>query len=229
MLYEWHQHDPGVVPNLLNTGAGSPTGITVYEGTLLPAVFRNQMIHCDAGPRVVRAYPVTRAGAGYTATITNLLSSSDPWFRPSDVCVAPDGSVLVADWNDPGVGGHAAGDHDLKIMRGRVYRVAPPGAKYTVPKLDVKTAEGAVAALKSPNNATRYLAWTALHQMQAAAERPLQSLLGSKSDPRERARALQLLARIPGRKRPTSTPHFRTATRTSASPGCARRGCSSWT
>lgn len=199
--YQWHQYDPGVVPNLLNTGAGSPTGITVYEGTLLPAVFRNQILHCDAGPSVVRAYPVTPQGAGYSATITNLLRSSDPWFRPSDVCVAPDGSVLVADWNDPGVGGHAAGDHDLKIMRGRVYRVAPPGAKYTVPKLDVKTAEGAVAALKSPNNATRYLAWTALHQMQAAAERPLQSLLGSKSDPRERARALQLLARIPGKEK----------------------------
>ena len=34
--YEWHQHDPGVVPNLLHTGAGSPTGICIYEGKLLP-------------------------------------------------------------------------------------------------------------------------------------------------------------------------------------------------
>ena len=56
------------------------------------------------------------------------------------------------------MGGHAAGDHDLGIMRGRVYRVAPPGAKYIVPKVDVTTAVGAVAALQSPNNATRYLA-----------------------------------------------------------------------
>jgi glucose/arabinose dehydrogenase len=51
---------------------------------------------------VVRAYPVTPDGAGYKATVENLLTSSDDWFRPSDVCVAPDGSVLVADWNDPG-------------------------------------------------------------------------------------------------------------------------------
>jgi len=28
----WHQNDPGVVPNLLLTGAGSPTGIAIYEG-----------------------------------------------------------------------------------------------------------------------------------------------------------------------------------------------------
>ena len=28
----WHLNDPGVVPNLLQTGAGSPTGILIYEG-----------------------------------------------------------------------------------------------------------------------------------------------------------------------------------------------------
>ena len=49
----WHLNDPGVVPNLLHTGAGSPTGICVYEGTLLPKQFHGQMIHCDAGPSVV--------------------------------------------------------------------------------------------------------------------------------------------------------------------------------
>lgn len=36
----WHLNDPGVVPNLLQTGAGSPTGITIYEGHLLPRVPR---------------------------------------------------------------------------------------------------------------------------------------------------------------------------------------------
>ena len=34
----------------------------------------------------------------------------DHWFRPDDICVAPDGAVYVADWYDPGVGGHATGD-----------------------------------------------------------------------------------------------------------------------
>src|SRR6185369_17335594 len=77
VFYEWHQYDPGVVPNLLHTGQGSPTGIAFYEGKLLPKVFQNQIIHCDAGPRVVRAYPVTADGAGYSATITNVLTSPD--------------------------------------------------------------------------------------------------------------------------------------------------------
>jgi putative membrane-bound dehydrogenase-like protein len=99
---EWHQYDPGVVPNLLNTGAGSPTGICVYEGKLLPKEFQGQVIHCDAGPNVVRAYPVQADGAGYKAEIVNILQGgSDKWFRPADVCVAPDGSLMVADWYDP--------------------------------------------------------------------------------------------------------------------------------
>ena len=202
VFYEWHQYDPGVVPNLLHTGAGSPTGILVYEGRLLPAAFRNQVIHCDAGPRVVRAYPVEPVGAGYTAKIVDILSSTeeDKWFRPSDVCVAPDGSIYIADWNDAGVGGHDMADRKLEEMTGRVYRVAPKGSKPSVPKLNLDVIAGCLEALESPNLATRYLAWTRLHAMQGRAEIYLQKLWKS-DDARLRARALQLLARIKGNER----------------------------
>jgi len=197
-LQHWHLNDPGVVPNLLQTGAGSPTGILVYEANLLPAPFRNQVIHCDAGARVVRAYPVENAGAGYAARMVNILTSDDNWFRPSDVCVAPDGSLFVADWNDAGVGGHYMADQKFETMTGRVYRVAPKGSKPSIARLDLDSARGCVSALMSPNLATRYLAWTKLHGMGAKAERELSKAWKSK-DVRERARALQLLARIPGK------------------------------
>ncbi len=198
-LQHWHLNDPGVVPNLLQTGAGSPTGLTIYEGSLLPVVFRNQMIHCDAGPRTVRAYPVQYDGAGYSATMADLLTSEDAWYRPSDVVVAPDGSVYVSDWNDAGVGGHFMADQKLEEMTGRIYRVAPPGHRPSVPKLDLSSARGAVAALHSPNNATRYLAWTALQAMGSKAESELKKVWNS-GEPRMRARALHLLARIKGKE-----------------------------
>ncbi len=197
VFYEWHQYDPGVVPNLLHTGAGSPTGIIVYEGKLLPEAYRDQVIHCDALPRVVRAYPVQPQGAGYNAAISDLLSTSDDWFRPSDVCVAPDGSIYVADWNDAGVGGHLMADQEFEKITGRIYRIAPRGSKSSVPKLSLNTAAGCAEALQSPNQASRYLAWTRLHAMRGDAEKDLLKLWKS-DDGRMRARALQLLARING-------------------------------
>ncbi|GAB3708395.1 hypothetical protein GCM10027592_43490 [Spirosoma flavus] len=194
----WHLNDPGVVPNLLQTGAGSPTGIIVYEGKLLPEVFRNQVIHCDAGPNVVRSYPVQKNGAGYKAEIVNLLEGArDQWFRPADVCIAPDGSLIIADWYDPGVGGHQAGDQ----KRGRIYRVAPPNTPYTIPKLDVSTTEGAIEALQSPSMAFRYAGWQKLHEMGNKAEKALVKLYKSSDNPRMQARALWLLSQLDNGKK----------------------------
>lgn len=198
--FHWHQTDPGVVPNLLITGAGSPTGIAVYEGSLLPAEFRNQVFHTDARPSVTRAYPVTKAGAGYTATAAPILSpaQTDNWYRPSDVATGPDGALYVADWNDSTVGGHAMADQILPTLTGRVYRLAPPGNRPAVPALNLNTAAGAVAALQSPNMNTRYLAWTKLHSMQAGAEAELVKLWQNRANDRMRARALFLLSQIKG-------------------------------
>ncbi len=192
----WHLNDPGVVPNLLQTGSGSPTGMVLYEGDLLPETFRNQMIHCEPGHNVVRAYPVQKSGAGYTASIVDIArQEKNQWFRPSDVCVAPDGSLFVADWYDPGVGGHQMGDN----ARGRIYRIAPKVKKYTVPAQDYTTASGAVKALQNPNLAVRRKAWYALHEMGNTAVPELEKLWNDeKANPRMRARAFWVLVKQPG-------------------------------
>lgn len=191
----WHQADPGVVPNLLITGAGAPSGLTVYEGTLLPEPFRNAMIHADAGASEVRAYPVKEAGAGYTGRMESILkATNDPLFRPVDVAVAPDGSLFIADWYDPGVGGHNVGDQ----THGRIMRVAPTGVPYRVGKApDLSSPEQAVTALESPNLATRYLAYTRLAGWKDRAAGALAKEWRS-ADSRFRARALWLLTAIPG-------------------------------
>ncbi|MFN4147848.1 MAG: PVC-type heme-binding CxxCH protein, partial [Runella sp.] len=190
----WHLNDPGVVPNLLQTGAGSPTGLLVYEGDMMPKIFQNQVIHCDAGPNVVRAYPVEKDGAGYKATIANLIyGKRNQWFRPADVCAAPDGSLFAADWYDPGVGGHQAGD----LNRGRIYRVAPPNIAYKVPTFDFNTLGGALAALQNPNVSVRYLAYNKIRSMGANAESELAKMYQTHANPRMKARALWLLSKLP--------------------------------
>lgn len=194
-LQHWHLNDPGVVPNLLQTGAGSPTGMVVYEGDLLPEVFWGQMIHTDAGPNIVRAYPVEKDGAGYKASIVNIMEGDkDQWFRPSDVCVAPDGSLMVADWYDPGVGGHQVGD----LNRGRIFRVAPPKTPYKTPAIDVNTLEGAIEALQNPNLSWRYQAWTKLHEMGSNSENALAQVFENHDNPRMQARAFWVLAKKEG-------------------------------
>jgi putative membrane-bound dehydrogenase-like protein len=191
----WHLNDPGVVPNVLQTGAGSPSGLTVYEGNLLPEIFYGQMIHAEPGNNVVRSYPTENNGAGYKATIVNILQAEkNQWFRPIDVATAPDGSLFVADWYDPGVGGHQVGD----VNRGRIYRIAPPGNKYVIPKTDVSTPAGAIQALLNPNAAIRTLGWIALASMGESAEDVLKELWASQN-PRTRAQALWLLIKIDGK------------------------------
>ncbi|MCD8533261.1 MAG: PQQ-dependent sugar dehydrogenase [Verrucomicrobia bacterium] len=193
----WHLNDPGVVPNFIQTGAGSPTGILHYEGNLLPEVLRHQVIHCDAGPGVVRAYVRSDDGAGYKAGIVNVLQGGeDRWFRPSDVCAAPDGSLFISDWNDAGVGGHYMADQKLETMTGRIYRVAPKGHSYQVRPMDVSTVQGSMRALRSPNQERRYLAWNSLSQKGKSAEEALARLFRSGRVTAYRARAFHLLTRL---------------------------------
>src|SRR5207248_2907514 len=159
----WHEEQPGVVPKILRTYFGSPTGMCVYEGTLLPKKYWSQLLHTDAGPRHVRCYHLTPKGAGYDVERNDIVTSTDNWFRPSDVCVAPDGSVFIADWYDPGVGGHGMGD----TTRGRIYRLAPKGNKPSVPTVNLDTPEGVLEALKSPCLAVRHMAISTIHGMTA--------------------------------------------------------------
>jgi putative membrane-bound dehydrogenase-like protein len=159
----WHEEQPGVVPKILRTGFGSPTGMCVYEGTLLPKKYWGQLLHTDAGPRQVRCYHLKPKGAGYEVERQDIVTSTDTWFRPSDICVAPDGSVFISDWYDPGVGGHGMGD----TTRGRIYRLAPKGNKPSVPKVDLDGEEEFQAALGSPALSVRYMPIAKLRKMQS--------------------------------------------------------------
>jgi len=193
----WHQNDPGVVPNLLITGFGAPTGILVYEGRLLPKRFQGQMLHAEPGRNTVWAFPTQPTGAGYAGRIVHLARSQvDRDYRPCDVSVAPDGSLFIADWYDP-----VDCCHRTLNDAGRLFRVAPPGHTYSPVNYDYATGPGAVTALRSPNLAARYNAWAALKRMGGGAISSLQPLLDD-PHPRLRARGLWVLAEIAATPQP---------------------------
>jgi putative membrane-bound dehydrogenase-like protein len=190
----WHLNDPGVVPNLVQNYAGSPTGILVYEGKLLPAEYQNQVIHADAGPNVIRMYPVETSGAGFTGEVKPILDGNqrDNWFRPSDVTVAPDGSIFISDWYDPGVGGHAVGDLD----KGRIFRLAPKDSDYEVSAPDYSSIESLIELVQNPNRAIHFKAFMALREKGSEATEALEKLYESE-DSRMKARAFWLLSKLP--------------------------------
>ena len=188
----WHQDDPGVFPAGSPTGAGGPTGCALLEGTVgVLGAWNGSVLNCDAGAGVVYAHRTQVEGAAITMegsiflgrTKTSGRAADDGqgvWFRPSDVCVAPDGSVLVADWYDPGVGGHGAGDRETY---GRLLRVSGPGQEGS---LGERTAG---ASWDSPNIAVRAAAREdAAHLTNAWVQ------AANGSQPRRAARALAMLA-----------------------------------
>jgi putative membrane-bound dehydrogenase-like protein len=142
----WGEEVPGNVPKLVGTGNGSPCGIMVYEGSLLPGAYKGCLFEADAGTRQINFFPIERHGSNFRTEYKVLLASDDPWFRPVDMTAAPDGSVYVADWYDAAVGGHAFRDQTT----GRIYRVAPRGSKPSAAKPDFATIPGLIAQLKSP-------------------------------------------------------------------------------
>lgn len=194
----WHFRGSiaGFVPGTIVTGFGSPCGMCYYEGDAF-ADLKNVPLHCDAGPREVRAYPHKKFGAGFQATSRNIVTSKDdPYFRPDDVCTMPDGTLLVSDWYDGGVGGHAYNNP----LQGRIFRLTPKGKqaeRIGKPGPYASTAD-AVEGLKNPNLATQFLAREKLLAEGEAAVTSLIELTKGATDPNHAARALWLLDRIGG-------------------------------
>ena len=204
----WHQEDPGVMPVGDITGAGSPTGMVMYEGDELGPQYRGMLLSADAGRNVIFSYKPEPAGAGYQLPRTDFISTfpevdanykwdaatSDTrkWFRPSDVAVGTDGAIYITDWYDPVVGGHQMKDQK---GYGRIYRITPKGKKLKAPKIDLRTTQGQIAALCSPAVNVRVLGFEALAKQGEKVIEPVMGLLAS-PNPYFRARAVFLLAQL---------------------------------
>ncbi len=196
-------------------GGGSPTGIAYYENGALGEKFAGTLLSCEAARNVIFGYQPARDGAGFKLERTDFLTTnpekkfvgadftgggkkkpdSSPEdkirfdFRPSDVCVGPDGAIYVADWTDPRVGGHDTQDD---AASGVIYRIAPKGFKPVVPKIDLGTVEGAVLALKSPAVNVRYLGFQKLKSSGTAAFGAVAKVLND-PNPYIAARAIWLM------------------------------------
>ncbi|MBK8502585.1 MAG: HEAT repeat domain-containing protein [Saprospiraceae bacterium] len=204
----WHQDDPGVLPAGDNTGAGSPTGVLVYEGDAFGEQYRGMFLNVDAGRNAIFAYQPKMSGAGFELNKKDLIASLPEstegykwnempedlrkWFRPSDITVGTDGSFYIADWYDPVVGGHQM--HDSEAY-GRIFRIAPVGKKLVTPRIDLNSIEGQIEALCNPAINVRDLGFRQLLAQGDQSIGPVSKLLQA-DNPFHRARAVWLLVQL---------------------------------
>ena len=125
------------------------------------------------------------ASAGSIRGLMNL-------FRPSDVCIGPDGAIYVADWFDARVGGHGTRDTG---QTGSIYRIAPKGAKLSIPNFDLATTSGQIEALKNPSPNVRELGRAPLVKAGKKSIPAVRKLL-TQPNTFIRGRAIWLLAKL---------------------------------
>ncbi|MFC5049398.1 PVC-type heme-binding CxxCH protein [Rubritalea spongiae] len=199
----WRQDDPGKIPAGDIYGNGSPTGITFYENGALGEKWEGLLLSGEAARNVVFGYQPKPEGAGFELKRTNFFGIKESAlsgksevspnnFRPADITVGADGCIYVADWFDPGVGGHKMADQKLA---GAIYRIAPKGKNPQTPAIDLTTTEGQITALKSPAINVRNLGFTRLKAQGEAGIPAVKTLLGEDSD-YFKARAIWLLAQM---------------------------------
>jgi putative membrane-bound dehydrogenase-like protein len=209
---EWRQEDPGVVPAGDVYGGGAPTGIAYYENGILENQFGGYVLTCEPTRNTLFGYHPKADGAGLTLPKRDIFLTSNPerdfagadfiragtvlgaktLFRPSDVTIGPDGAIYVADWFDARVGGHGTRDSG---MTGAIYRIAPKGAKLSVPTFDLNTTAGQIEALKNASPNVRELGRARLAAAGEASIPAVKALLKDKN-PYIQARATWLLAKL---------------------------------
>ena len=137
---------PHVTPH--DHGSTALCGLSWYEADHFPKEYRGCLYLGNVVTNRVNYDRITWNGATPVAKeLPDFLTSSDPWFRPADVKVGPDGALYITDFYNKIIGHYEV---DLKHPgrdkdRGRVWRVVwkgKDGKAYapTMPSTDLTTA-----------------------------------------------------------------------------------------
>ncbi len=135
----------------------------ILSSSHFPDKFQNNFMICNTiGFLGVLQYEVKYNGAEITAVRTDdIVRSSDPNFRPSDIEVGGDGAVYVADWHNTLIGHmqHNMRDPNRDKIHGRVYRISAKDGKPLVPvKMKNKPIQEVLNNFFSKENSVRYRA-----------------------------------------------------------------------
>ena len=107
-------------------------GITQYADVLFPEEFHNNFFIGDVVNSRVHRYSFTWKGSSPVGkSEVDFIKSEDPWFRPVNVKLGPDGALYVADFYNAIIGHYEVPlDHPKRDkQRGRIWRITYKGKK----------------------------------------------------------------------------------------------------
>ncbi|MEX2594566.1 MAG: PVC-type heme-binding CxxCH protein [Anditalea sp.] len=192
------------------TGA---SGGTIYTGDAFPEEFYGNIFTGEVAGNLIHRDVLTPRADDPTFVASRaeeeknkeFLASTDPWFRPANFTVGPDGYLYVIDMYRQHIETPVSIPDDLKedmdflngSEHGRIYRIKPANEnqrEVSNPQLDNKPTAEYVALLAHPNQWWRLQAQRLILEKQDASVVPaVQSLFEENDDPRARVHALYVL------------------------------------
>lgn len=115
-------------------GGHAHIGALIYRDDKLPPEFRGSLLTWNMHGRRCNVDSLRREGSGYVGThAMDTFVSADPFFRPMELSVGPDGAIYALDWSDAGECHEHTGVHRTS---GRVYRISygAPGGRPSRPR-----------------------------------------------------------------------------------------------
>jgi putative membrane-bound dehydrogenase-like protein len=112
---------------------------TLYLADLLPERYRGNLFACEPAQNLIHRCLLEPKGAGYTVRRAEqrkeFLTSTDPWFRPINLTLGPDGALYVVDMYREIIEDYSAIPRYLQQQyveslrnghdKGRIWRIAP--------------------------------------------------------------------------------------------------------
>ena len=160
------QHDGlGFAPRITDDDHGSTAiaGIAYYAAEQFPEEFRGNLFNGNPVTRRINRDKLEWHGSTPKAIRQpDFLTCDDPWFRPVQVKLGPDGALYIADFYNPIIGHYEfpLADPRRDHLHGRIWRIVYRGVKPVPPMPDLSglAADGLVEKLADPNLTVRTLA-----------------------------------------------------------------------